>query len=252
MDKYAIFDAWAPAAGQWSPWVKPAPFAHLPRELSQPTAIPEPVFNLEWLRPLHPHTAVVVDLPSADSLFFGLQLAKPGWQPVSLFTACPVPALALPALSAVDTEVHLAALAANASRLVALPLPGVAPPVFMLDAGRMAPGQTIEPGMNDNRSAVFACDFPSAKIMADRGISRVIVVRDPGVPIERDLVHALAPWRNAGLPIETRTPTGEMLGETWPRTGWLAEAYHRFSLLLTLQRNPQGGFGRLILESSGG
>jgi hypothetical protein len=252
MDKYAIFEAWAPAAGPWSPWVKPAPFAHLPRELPEPSATPEPVFDLGWLRPIHPHCAVVADLPGAETVFFALQLAALGWQPVSLLIACPVPARAIPVRSAVTAEALLAALAANAPRLAALPLPPLAPPVFMTDAGRMAPGVTIQPGMNDNRSVVFACDFPSAKVLARQGVSRVIVVRNPAVPMERDLVYALAPWQKAGLPIESRSPAGEMIAATWPRTDWLTETFYRFGKLLTLRRNPQGGFGRLVLESSGG
>ena len=88
MDKYAIYEAWAPAAGAWSPWVKPAPFAHLPRPLPGPAGLAPPQFDLHWLPTTGERLAVVADLPGTTALYFALHLAGLGWQPVSLLNAC--------------------------------------------------------------------------------------------------------------------------------------------------------------------
>ncbi len=254
MDKHAIFDAWAPATAVWSPWVKPAPFAHLPRPLPDLTGAFRPQFDLGWLTAAHVRCAIVADLPGTTAVYFALQLAGLGWQPVSLLNACPAPApLGLPLLasSAVDMEALLAVLVATAPELAAKPPPPGAPPVFVLDADRQGLRRTIEPGMFDNRSVVFASDFPSAGMLAKHGITEVLVVRDASDPVGRDLVHALAPWLKAGIEIGFVTTAGLPIAESWSSTGFLAETWFRFTTWF-MRRNPQGGFGAFVPESSGG
>ncbi len=254
MDKHAIFDAWAPATGEWSPWVKPAPFAHLPRPLPDLTGTFRPQFDLGWLTAVGERRAVIADLPGTTAVYFALRLAALGWQPVSLLNACPPPFPPDepgPIASAVDVEALLAVLAAAAPGLTGNPPPPHAPPVFVLDAHRQAPGQQIVEEMFDNRSVVFASDFPSAAMLKAQGISRVLVVRDATVPVGRDLAHALAPWQKAGMEISLMAADGSPMTQPWPRTGWLAELGFRLTSWV-MPRNSQGGFGAFVPESSGG
>jgi len=254
MDKLAIFDAWAPADALWSPWVKPAPFAHLPRPLPDLTGAFRPQFDLAWLTSAGEPRAIVADLPGVAAVYFALQLAGRGWQPVSLLNACPAtlpPGEMGPVASTVDVEALLAVLVASAPELAAHPPPPAAPPVFVLDAQRQGPNRRIELGEFDNRSVVFATDFPSAATLRAQGIKQVLVIRDATLPVGRDLGHALAPWRKAGMEISLVSADGRPLADTLPATGLLAETWFRFTTWF-MRGNPQGGFGAFVPESSGG
>src|SRR5439155_13241715 len=117
-------DAWAPAGGTWSDWAKPAPFAHLPRELPPDSDTPPP--DLSWVPAPGERVALVVDLPRAASVHLGLALAGIGYRPVPLFNACPPPVApdhpAPPGdVSVVAVEPILSALVRGAERLRATP-----------------------------------------------------------------------------------------------------------------------------------
>ncbi len=255
MDKYAIYEAWAPAASVWSPWVKPVPFAHLPHPPLELAGIVRPQFDLAWLQPGKVRCAIVADLPGTAAFYFALQAAAIGWQPVSLLNACPPPYLPSepgPVESAVDVDSLLNVLVTSAPELTACPPPPDAPPVFVLDAQRQAPGRLIDEEMFDNRSVVFASDLPSARTLAAHGINRVFVVREAAIPPGRDLAHALAPWQKAGVEINLVTADGSSIANQLPRTGPLAEMWFRFTTWFSLRRNPSGGFGAFVPESSGG
>src|SRR5436309_4375191 len=185
MTREELFDAWAPAGGPWSDWAKPVLFAHWPRPLP---AVPEtPPADFGWAPAVAERVALVVDLPGAASVHFGLALAAAGYRPVPLFNACPPPTDGEPGVAVVPVEPILAALAGGADRLRAAPPPADAPPAFLLDADRQTARRDLAPGAFDNRSVVFPTDVPSAARLAARGVTRAVLVRERPGPIGDDL-----------------------------------------------------------------
>lgn len=87
-----IYDAWAPASSEWSQWVKPVLFAHLPVTFdASPDAVVAVVDHslAERLPRSDGATALVLDLPGA----LGVQMAGPlverGYRPVPLYNSFP-------------------------------------------------------------------------------------------------------------------------------------------------------------------
>src|SRR5262249_52980523 len=160
---HALYATWAPDESPWSPWSKPVLFAHLPEQLELLRPPPEPVAAALYL-PHERRCALVLDLPGASAVTAGLGLAALGYRPVPLFNSCPPSdADAFKMIgAAVDARAILEAIVAGSAELAALALPADAPPAFLLDSRRSAPGLSIQPRMFDNRSVVFAADFPSA------------------------------------------------------------------------------------------
>jgi hypothetical protein len=261
MTREQVFEAWAPAGGTWSGWAKPVPFAHLPRELPPDPDVPPP--DLSWLPPPAEWVAVVVDLPGAASVHFGLALAGIGYRPVPLFNACPPPVEAgapRPAAPAADVSVVavepiLAALVRGAERLRATPPPADAPPAFLTDSDRQTPRRDLAPGAFDNRSVVFATDFPSAALMATHGITRAVVVREGPGPIGDDLTHALQLWQQGGVSLTRKwlSEPGPPAPLTLPKARWWAALWRRVrGLLPGSGRNASGEFGVFLPHPSGG
>ena len=251
MDKQSHYRIWAPEESVWSPWVKPALFAHLPRaEVEEAPAVPTDE-SLDWLI-ARGAAAVVFDLRGSESVALGLLLARrTGFHPVPLFSSVPPDSPEM--LAAVRTEPLLTALQRGSAELEQLRFSPATGPAFLLDADRWAPGAPVPPiNAFDNRSAVFASDFPSAGFLRDRGIHRCVVVRDPAIAPGDDLGFALLPWRKAGMTIEVVTAAGAAIGFSWPAAGFWGCLSHRARLALSLHPNARGGYGRFVPESSGG
>ena len=106
--------------------------------------------------------------------------------------------------------------------------------------------------MYDNRSAVFASDFPTATFLRGNGILRARLVRDTTYAIGDDLRYALRHWIEGGITINSFSAQGTPLDVDWPKGGLLGELIERFRLMLTLRRNRHGGYGRLVRDSGGG
>jgi hypothetical protein len=251
MTREELFDAWAPAGGIWSDWAKPVLFAHWPRPLPAVAEVPPP--DLSWVPPPADRVAVVVDLPGPSSVHLGLALAAVGYRPVPLFNAVPPPPEAAPDSAVVVVEPTLAALTHGADRLRANPPPADAPPAFLLDADRQAARRDLAPGAFDNRSVVFATDFPSAARLAAHGITRAVLVRDRPGPIGDDLEDALRAWQTDGLRLEAKWmsepgPAGPL---SLPGRGWWARLWRRLTTTRP-RRNPAGEFGAFIPHPAGG
>lgn len=255
-DKYAVFAAWAPPNIAWSRWAKPSIFAHVSGDtLNTATASISPeLFQSAIYPPSKDRCALVIDLPGPQAVNAGLVLARCGYRPVPLFNSCPPDVSDTLAMigAAVDARAVLDALVRCAADLAAITLPDDAPPAFLLDAQRRAPGTFISERMFDNRSVVFPSDFPSGTFLRAQGIRAVRIVHDPSTAIGEDLRYALRHWPKENVAVEAVTPTGEAFPFTWPRAGILGEILTRFNAMLTLRRNPTGGFGRLVPEASGG
>ena len=255
MEKEEIFEAWAPAGGVWSPWVKPVLFAHLPRPLpDSPAAAPFPTAGLPAPGE---RQALVVEMPGPLAVTAGLALAEMGYRPLPLFNACPPPwdagGTGL-ASAAVDVDAVLAALVGEATRLRSLALPPDAPPAFLVNADRQTPRIPFRPGVFDNRSVVFPTDFPSAGFLATQGIVGAVLVRERERPLSWDLTRVLRDWRRTGVGLSAwrLDEPGTPAPLTLPRLGFLGEWAKRLWALFSLRPNPLGGYGGLVSESSGG
>lgn len=256
MDKHELFEIWAPPNGVWSAWAKPVLFAHLPRPLPivEPTALPD----LSWFPHDSEQRAVVVNLPGVEAVRLGVALAGRNYRPVPLFNACPPPmdSISSPPLSCavIDVESTLAALVHYTEQLRERALSEHASPVFLVDANRQRPLQPIRPGLFDNRSVLFATDFPSASFLTSQRIERVLLICEQAGNIDRDLAYVLWTWQRAGISLTIKRGIDPGPIEPFSIGGWwyLFNFRHRISSAFRLWRNPQGGYGWFVPEASSG
>jgi hypothetical protein len=250
IDNAAVFAAWAPDGSPWTAWAKPAAFVYLSSAEQEAAPV---VRDLACVPSASERCAVVVDVPGAEAVAIALALAERGYRPVPLFNACPsAPVLEVLVRTAVEVGPILNALVSAAPRLAALALPADAPPAFLLDVNRSDPAIRLEPGTFDNRSIVFASDFPSPNFLRLHDIRRVLLVHPTTKPVGDDLRHALRHWKAAGLPIESVNQDGVPVAVRWPGNGFWGELGLRLFAVFRLRRNATGGFGALIADSSGG
>ena len=282
MSSEDAFAIWAPTDGPWSPWVKPLLFAHDPTwsgadpdliEVPEPTWL-DPGRATEGYRELtkkapEPTTAIVVDLPGALGVAWGIAFARKGWRPVPLYNAIPggiaggVPMVsasdqfgAVPVLrdtsACVDVAPILSAMRRATPILSAIPLPAERPPVFLLDANRR--DGLPSPGRFDNRSISLPTDFPSAVFLRSRRIERVVLVQRLGVDPQEDLAHTLLAWQQGGIAIlvkELERDAEPQAIEVRPPSRFRA-LWHRALATMGLKRAPLGGFGGTIPIPSAG
>src|SRR5258708_34351323 len=86
-----LFQPWAPSDSAWSQWVSPALFAQIACTDGVSEAgvdVPVPTWQEEKASP---ESAVIVDLPGADSIRLAMALAKLGHRPVPIINASPGP-----------------------------------------------------------------------------------------------------------------------------------------------------------------
>jgi hypothetical protein len=258
MTREELFEAWAPAGAVWSNWVKPAPFAHLPRELPHDPDMPPP--DLSWVPAPGGRIALVVDLPGPASVHLGLELAGIGYRPVPLFNAIPPPVepgrpAPLADVSVVAVEPILSALVRGADRVRANPPPADAPPAFLIDADRQTARRDLAPGAFDNRSVVFVTDFPSAALLTRHGITRAVLVRQQPGPIGEDLTHSLQLWHRGGVTLAQKrlSEPGPPVPLTLPKARWWTGLGRRLLALLPgAGRNAAGEFGTFVPQATGG
>ena len=253
IDNETLLKIWAPDAAPWSPWVKAVPFAYSPKSPSaksdeRRTNISQPLFPAATSG-----CALVIDLCGGDSVRCGAELAKSGFQPVPMFASCPVDsALAGLCPSTVDADCIITALTVSAPTVAACQYTSQSPPAFLLDARRQTIGPIFTDEYFDNRSAVFAADFPSAAKLTEAGIRQILIVHDSVLGFAPDLAFALDPWRQGGLEVTAIDQNGQKLEVDWPPASLIGHLWLRLKLLLILRSNPRGGYGRFVSESSGG
>lgn len=250
-----LFDLWAPADAVWSPWAKPVLFADLDNAAlaaapAEPPADLKPgdLSNVSQFSNIADRaTAIIVDLPGAESALTGLALARSGYRPVPLFNN------AFHSQAVIDVAPILRRLAEGADSLHGLA--PEAPPAFLLDAGRMTANAPIGPGRFDNRWMVFPQDLPSASFLLARGLPRAVVLqRQTGQPAE-DLAHALLRWQQSGLEIFALDPAAGGPPQPLPiqKPSRFRALWHRALAIGRLSRNSAGGFGMVIpIPSQGG
>lgn len=265
-----IYSVWAPEDCLWSPWIAPVLFYVL-RDyppMSESASVETENSSL----PVSPAdaTAVVVDLPGAASVDFGIALASTGFRPIPLYNSSPGPGSAplfqasSPFVPVPDAGPHematlsmrslLSAMNRATEKLSQMSLSATAPPAFLLDSRRLTGDRPLDIGLFDNRWMVFPQDFPSAQFFKDHGILRVLLVQENvTVPME-DMAHVLLRWQEAGLELLTyaRARGGAPESLVVPRPSWFRKVWYRAHAILRLRRNPAGGFGGFFPGSSSG
>lgn len=257
MNKEAIFDVWAPPRATWSPWCKPVLFAHMGSEEPLP---PQQSGEQDWpgtfedLPEAHERAVVVVNLPGARSVAFGLLFAEHlRYRPVPLFNGAPAPNRTDAAQ--VDVLSILSALFHGTERLAKLPLEPDSPPVFLLDARRRHKRDVLVASTAfDNRSVSFPTDFPSAHRLLASGIRRALVVQEMPGGVDADLAHTLRRWQDAGITLTLRALQAASGAEplSIPKPSAFRSAIYRLLERAGLHRNVLGGFGGFPPEPGSG
>lgn len=253
--RQSIFDAWAPEESHWSAWAKPVVFATMtiptPGQIIEKQRVVIPTWN--WIperASARDATAWVIELPGETAVMVGVAMALRGFRPVPLFNAAP-PSRSMP--SAINQTGMVQSLCAFADQVRSARIDPEAPPVFLLDSERM-PTRKPALGAYDNRWLTFPQDFPSARMLGERGIVRAVVVTEPGGRIADDLRHVLRRWQEDGVQLlrqSTQSPQQtEPLEVTRPSR--FRSSVYRTMAAMGLRRNAAGGFGGVIPEASGG
>lgn len=256
MNRAQALEIWAPTESPWSPWTKPVLFAFMSEEI--PDVLPPD--KIPW-RVSFQEAALLVDLPGAEGVELGLDLARVGYRPIPLYNACPSPfppgALELPLPSAhppttVDVGPILQALERQTSALRQVALPPSAPPAFLLDAYRSLSRRWADVGCFDNRSFIRESDLPTAAFLQSQGIREVILIQaKPALP--HDLRRVLKTWQEGGL-----TLSRQLTGERWapqgfvvPKAWWWQAWLDKFFLESGYPLKADGSFGRFAQDTSG-
>ena len=204
---------------------------------------------------------MVLDLPGAEGIFCGLELARRGYRPVPLYNAVPLPSGEVQfdpvtgrPVAAVNVFPIMDALIQGTEILDKLNLPPEAPPVFLLDADRLGCGRKMLADEFDNRSVCFATDFPSANFLMNQGMSSAMLVQHGSRPPQRDLAHVLRRWQDAGMAILLKNVevSGAPAACEIARPSWFGAMFQRALASVGLGRGDAGGFGAWVPDTSAG
>lgn len=253
MNPSELYKLWAPEDSIWSNWAKPVLFADRMFVGDEPPQTTQwQSLNVTWAPASESGTAVVLDLPGADAVWYGMALSQRGYQPVPLYNGVRGPAVGPFEMVHVDAIVK--ALHEVGEPLAKLQLPSNAPPVFLLDNNRLAGGFMADPGRFDNRWWVFPQDFPSANFLLAHGIRSVVLGQNRTSGPHRDLAHVLLRWQEAGIGILAcdvnveAQPTPLLV----QRPNNFRALWYQALVLAGLRRNSAGGFGAVVPQPSSG
>jgi hypothetical protein len=127
-------------------------------------------------------------------------------------------------------------------------------PAFLIDADRQTTHRPPNSGAFDNRSVVFATDFPSAARLAAHGITQALLVREGPAGLGADLRYALQTWQQAGVRLNAKwlTAPGGPVPLALPRPRWWFGLWGRLTAALGFRRGAGGEFGGFVPNPSGG
>lgn len=253
--RQSVFDAWAPEESCWSAWAKPVVFATMtiptPGQILEKQRVVIPTWN--WMperASARDPAAWIIELPGETAVMVGVAMARRGFRPVPLFNAAP-PSRSMP--SAINQTGMVQCLCAFAEEVRSAGVDPAAPPVFLLDSGRMPTGKP-RLGEYDNRWLTFPQDFPSARMLGERGIVRAVVVTEQNARIADDLRHVLRRWQEDGVQLLRQGTHGSEGPEPLEiaRPSLFRSSIYRTMAAMGLRRHAAGGFGGVIPEASGG
>lgn len=195
-----IYRIWAPVGCKWVDWVRPVPFVAMNEysktyDMMNPL-VPEPDFLEDWRK----DSALIVDLPGAESVAEGIALARAGFRPIPIFNGTIEQA---GSRATVDNQSAGIALIWGAGELDGIELDKDAPPAFLLDTNRLQRFK-MEDALFDNSWDIYPQDIPSADLFISRGIRNIIVVGRAASklqPISKDLAKILYKFSQKKLQI---------------------------------------------------
>jgi len=260
--KEAVFETWAPRESVWSRFAKPTLFSFMDDEQMHGSMEMEK----DWGVALERETALFVDVAGREGVAIGLIAAERGYRPVPLYNACPFPfsdlypanditsILTVPrpeslsAPTAVEVVPIMASLYEGAGKLAQFQIQATAPPVFLVDANRLGHVYFVPEGWFDNRSMLSALDLPSADLLKERGLKRIVLVQTSAKP-QRDLLFILIEWQTQGVQMMWQRPW-----EAWgpkpivlKRLSPPRALFNRIALAFRHRRhNKLGAFGRMV------
>ncbi|MGO8999921.1 MAG: hypothetical protein ACLQVI_41875 [Polyangiaceae bacterium] len=250
-----------PASSPWVPYEKltlPSVLAETPQSLSMPNIDDLDDVRMARVAGAHvaedglpPNAAWFVDLAGAASIAFASSLARYSNQPIA----------AIPTFNNWPAENELVPAEETLTAMIEMPpRPAAeydvgAPPVFLLDAWRLAYKQeVIDEGVIDNRYMLTPADFPSAAVLRAQGINQVIYVvgGDDIVDEEDDLHELFAEYEDAGIAIFLVDVQSIVRPREEWEAGWYVQAtshYFHVRRRMTVVHDPRfygrarGGFG---------
>lgn len=249
-----LFGIWAPSGSTWSQWVSPVLFAQIDcKDENVGASLAYPA--IRWHeQQANAETAVVIDLPGAQSIRVALDLAERGYRPVPIINSSPSPdpffSGSPQSVVVLDMSSLVKDICIGTARLQQLTLASDAPPAFILDAVRLKGTNPLKTEMFDNRWMVFPQDFPSARFLTERKIKRVTLVQSERAQPLEDLSHVLLRWQEAGIEILAKK-TGEFDAPSRiivSRPSRFKASWYRALSTMGLRRSSVGGFGSFIPE----
>lgn len=189
-----IFKIWAPIGAKWVDWVRPVPFIYINDNLKTyefyEFKIPEVNYITEYAK----DAAIILDLPSYESINEGIALAKLGFRPIPIYNGTNEQE---GTMSVVKNETIEFALIWGALELNKIEISKDASPVFLLDSNRTI-SVTKNSSVFDNSWDIYDQDIPSAEYFLKNGIKKIIVRSSV---IQRDLRSILYKFQKKGIEI---------------------------------------------------
>lgn len=191
-----IFKTWAPCGAKWVDWVRPVPFITIDDELETYESYNFEIPNITYMKEFAANTAIIIDLPSYESINESLALAKKfGYRPIPIYNGTNEQK---DALANVNNQTIELALVWGAYELSKMKIENDAFPVFLLDSNRLNRYRK-SPSIFDNSWDIYDQDMPSAEYFIKNGINKIIVRSDRD--IKRDLKRILYKYQKDGIKI---------------------------------------------------
>lgn len=185
-------------AKQWSNWVRPVPFINIGmgKKNYSYNFREQHVFDLrdEAMKPFTKDTAVIVDIPGANSINAGMHLAKEGFRPIPIYNGIIEEENSK---SVVDNQTVSEGLMWMAKELSDIKICDDAMPAFLLDSNRLMQYKS-KISVYDNSWDVYRQDMPSGEYLINNSVKRILLISDR---ISGDLRKILINYRKAGLDI---------------------------------------------------
>lgn len=190
----SIYRVWAPAGCRWVDWVRPVPFVEMSRYTKEFLIPNIKIPQADYLKDYVEDSAVLVDLPGAESVTMGLALGKLGFRPIPIYNGT---SEQKGAVATTDNQSVGIALKWATPILSGMNLQQDAPPAFLIDRNRLQRFQMNEAVYN-NSWYVYPQDLPSAEYLTEKGIRRIIII---GKSVAPDLKRVLYAHQKKGLQI---------------------------------------------------
>ena len=185
MTNKEIFRIWAPLNKKWIDWVRPVPFVSIneTHQVFRPSGVVITCLDKIDMK----STAIIVDLPSDDSVEAGILLAQNGYRPIPIYNGVQHQK---GARATTNNEGILSALVWGASILKTVKIDDNAPPAFLIDSNRLHRWR-IDLSIFDNSWDVYPQDIPSEDYFLKNGIDKILII---GRKYPRDLKAIIKEW----------------------------------------------------------